>query len=103
MPEQRRGPPARDHALDFLLQFHGRVHVLACGYWLKFEAWRVPVTREIPHGVRYALSLHDPAGHRVVGFDNAHAVTVRRGGRNRRSGTHDHWHRTSADRGRPYA
>ncbi len=28
----------------------------------------------MPHGIRYALTLHDRYGTRLLGFDNAHAV-----------------------------
>ena len=29
---------------------------------------------EIPHGIRYNLTLHNRHNKRVMGFDNAHAV-----------------------------
>ena len=44
------------------------------GYWVKFEVRQVAKTAEIPHGIRYSLTLHDTHGKRVMGFDNAHAV-----------------------------
>lgn len=44
------------------------------GYWTKFEARLVTPCDEIPHGVRYSLTLHDRQGTRLLGFDNAHAV-----------------------------
>jgi hypothetical protein len=54
------------------LAFDGRVHHFEQGYWLKFEIARVAPTPERPHGLRYAFTLHDPDGNRLIGFDNAH-------------------------------
>ncbi|MGE0372932.1 MAG: DUF6516 family protein [Gammaproteobacteria bacterium] len=91
-----------EHTLEFLLAFDGRIHHLEQGYWVKFEIKRVNSTPERPHGLRYAFTLHDPAGNRLMGFDNAHAVPPQ-GSRYRRPETeHDHWHRTGGDEGRPY-
>ena len=39
------------------------------GYWIKFEAWRVDVSDSIPHGIRYSLTLHEPYGKRILGYD----------------------------------
>ncbi len=90
------------HTLEFLLGFDGRIHHLKQGYWLKFEIKRVEPTPERPHGLRYAFTLHDPNGNRLVGFDNAHGVPAQ-GSRFRKSSVeHDHWHRTADDEGRPY-
>ena len=69
------------------MAFDGRVHHLEKGYWLKFEFARVEPTPERPHGLRYAFTLHDPDGNRLVGFDNAHGVAAARGSRFRRVGT----------------
>jgi hypothetical protein len=69
---------------------------------VKFEVKRTQPTPQRPHGLRYALTLHDPDGRRLVGFDNAHAVP-QQGSRFRKpSVEHDHWHRTVGDAGRPY-
>ena len=51
------------------------------------------VTQERPHGLSYSLTLHAPDGLRLVGFDNAHAVTERRGPGTRRRRESDHRHR----------
>ena len=40
--------------------------------WVKFDSWRVDPTAEIPHGIRYSLTLHDRFNHRILGYDNAH-------------------------------
>ena len=79
------------------------MHHLDEGYWFKFEIARVNSTPERPHGLRYAFTLHDSDGNRLVGFDNAHGIAPL-GSRFRRVGAeHDHWHRTGDDPGRPYA
>lgn len=93
---------APDHGLEFLLAFNGRTHHLEKGYWLKFEIARVEATPERPHGLSYSLTLHAPAGTRLVGFDNAHNVAARGSRFKRRGKVTDHWHRTEKDRGRPY-
>jgi hypothetical protein len=93
----------QEHTLGFLLAFDGRVHWPEQGYWLKFEIKRVEPTRERPHGLRYSFTLHDPDGTRLIGFDNAHAVPVPGSRFKERPATADHWHRTQADEGRPYA
>jgi len=61
-----------DYTLEFLLTFHGRVHYLEQGYWIKFEIERVKATKHRPYGVSYSFTLHGPHGKRLVGFDNAH-------------------------------
>jgi hypothetical protein len=52
--------------------------------------------------LRYSLTLHDPNGKRLVGFDNAHGVPPQGSRFQRPSVEHDHWHRTTEDEGRPY-
>jgi hypothetical protein len=91
-----------EHALEFLLAFNGRVHRYEGGYWLKFEIARTTVTPARPHGLRYSFTLHGPDGKRLVGFDNAHAVSVNKGRRKKLSKESDHWHRTHTDSGTPY-
>src|SRR5271154_3909310 len=91
-----------EHTLEFLLAFDGRVHWLDQGYWLKFEIKRGETTAERPHGLRYSLTLHDPEGQRLVGFDNAHAVAAVGSRFSERPVAADHWHRTETDEGRPY-
>lgn len=73
------------------------------GYWVKIEAWEVPATKHIPHGIRYSLTLHAPSGNRVIGYDNAHAVKGRRGQYGGRRLPFDHRHRHASDEGVPYA
>jgi hypothetical protein len=84
------------------LGFDGRIHHLEQGYWLKFEIKRVDTMPERPHGLRYAFTLHDSDGNRLIGFDNAHGVDPA-GSRFRQARIeYDHWHRTVDDPGRPY-
>jgi hypothetical protein len=70
---QNRGP---EYGLEFLLAFDGRIHHLEEGYWIKFEIERVKAAKERPHGLAYSFTLHAPDGTRLVGFDNAHAVSA---------------------------
>src|SRR5579859_5129491 len=80
---------ARDTSLDALLDLHGQLLVVdeVGGHWVKFIVQRVSVTPERPHGLYYSLTLHDGAGERLVGFDNAHPV------RGSRTAAKDHKHR----------
>ena len=94
-------PP--EHTLEFLLAFDGRIHWLEEGYWLKFEIRLIEPTTERPHGLRYALTLHDPDGKRLMGFDNAHTVAAVGSRFAARPEEADHWHRDENDVGRPYA
>lgn len=64
----------RDAGIDTLLDLHGSILDQGCGYWIKIEAWQVEATRGIPHGIRYSLTLHEPYGRRLLGYDNAHGV-----------------------------
>jgi hypothetical protein len=84
------------------LAFDGRIHHLEQGYWLKFEIKRGTPTAERPHGLRYAFTLHDPEGRRLMGFDNAHGVPSKGSRYRKPPREHDHWHRTGDDEGRPY-
>ena len=86
--------PDRDPGLDTLLDLHGQtLFVDELGHWVKFVAVRTKVTAERPHGLSYSLTLHAPDGARLVGFDNAHPVSERRGPRARRRRVSDHRHR----------
>jgi len=68
----------RDRGLDALLDLDGVVYALSddpAPYWVKFVVKQVPASPERPHGLSYSLTLHDPQGDRVLGFDNAHPVS----------------------------
>jgi len=93
----------RDAALDTLLDLHGSILDQGGGYWIKLEAWRVEASEQIPHGIRYALTLHEPGGDRILGYDNAHGVKPP--GKFRYAGrvlAFDHRHRHASDQGVPY-
>ena len=82
----------KDPGLETLLDLNGEVFPMESGYWTKFEARRVNPSDQIPHGIRYSLTLHDRNGHRVLGFDNAHPVKPKRLRFGARKLTWDHKH-----------
>ncbi len=90
--------PERDRGLDELLHLDGVVLVVdpSCGHWVKFVVKKVERSPERPHGVSYSLTLHAADGQRLVGFDNAHAVTTGAGPGRRTREAHDHRHRRGA-------
>ena len=88
---RRRGQNS-DPVLGLLLDAHGETYQLPGGYWVKVEAWLVDPKPEIPHGLRYSLTLHDRRGIRVLGFDNAHRVRIRRPRYATRPVSWDHLH-----------
>ena len=69
---------------------------------MKIEVKRTEPTRQRPHGLSYSLTLHDPEGVRLLGFDNAHAAPPLGGRYKAKPEAHDHWHRTEMDKGRAY-
>lgn len=91
-----------DDEIAYLLDFDGTRYLFNEGYWVKIEAKRTDPTRQRPHGLSYSLTLHDPKGARLLGFDNAHAVPPVGGRYKAKPEAHDHWHRTEKDSGRPY-
>lgn len=92
-----------DPAIDTLLDLHGSILDQGDGYWIKIEAWPVDVSNAIPHGIRYSLTLHEPDGKRILGYDNAHAVKPPK--KFKYAGrilAFDHKHRHISDQGVPY-
>lgn len=92
-----------DTGLETLLLLDGEIYDQGNGYWIKINAWRVKPSEHVPHGVRYALTLHDRYGKRMMGYDNAHAVKL--AGRHRFAGrrhAYDHRHRHVRDKGVAY-
>lgn len=81
--------------------YDGVQYVFEQGFYARFKFRKTDAMND-PHPYRYALSLHAPSGKRLMGFDNAHAVTRKAGRFARRSETADHWHRDRSDKGRPY-
>ena len=89
--------------LDVLLELHGTEYTEDNGYWYKIEAWQVAPSPEIPHGIRYNLTLHNNHNKRIMGFDNAHAIKSRKRGKFKgRRVVYDHQHINALDKGTPY-
>ncbi len=65
---------SREKSLDTLLVLDGVSYIVDGPFWVKFEARMVPVTPQKPHGLDYSFTLHDGAGQRLLGFDNAHPI-----------------------------
>jgi len=82
-----------DVLLDTLLDLDGEIFPMDNGYWTKFIASRVAPTPQIPHGVRYSLTLHDRNNTRVIGFDNAHTFKPKKNKYGARKITWDHKHK----------
>jgi len=82
----------RDASLDHLLSFDGYVYVEDDGCWAKYEIRLVEPSAEIPHGIRYNLTYHDKYNRRIIGFDNAHAVKMKKKKYCGRKITWDHEH-----------
>lgn len=96
---------ARDTGLDTLLSLGTQCLVIQeePRWWVKIEVRQAEPTEEIPHGIRYSLTLHDHHNQRVFGIDNAHAPKTT--GRKRYSGVQrvrDHRHTSLDDPGTPY-
>ncbi len=83
-----------DSSLETLLDLDGEIFPMENGYWTKFEASRVKPTPQIPHGIKYALTLHDQNNTRVLGFDNAHALKPKKKKYGAQKITWDHKHKT---------
>jgi hypothetical protein len=95
---------SEDAELELLLSLDGASYEAADGYVVEFSAKRVPATRQRPHGIAYSLVLRPKEGGApFVRFDNAHSVPHRGARKAQRAASHDHWHRTEDDPGRPYA
>jgi len=93
-----------DKGLDYLLELNGEILAQEHGCWIKIEARRVAkVDDRFPHGIKYSLTLHDRSGIRLLGFDNAHAISTRKKGRYKaRTVVYDHKHIDPKDKGIPY-
>lgn len=87
-PDEPQAP-----TLDTLLSLNGEIFRMDNGYWVKCEARRVARSAQLPHGIRYSLTLHDRDNQRVLGYDNAHAIKPGRKRFGARKLTWDHKHR----------
>lgn len=91
-----------DHSIRTLRELHQQIIDQEDGYWLKIEAWEVKPSNDIPHGIRYSLTLHAPSGKRILGFDNAHAMKPKGKKFAGQRLPFDHKHRHASDIGVPY-
>ena len=92
-----------DYSLDVLLSLDGTEYTEENGYWYKINAKRTEPTKHRPHGISYDLTLHDNNNQRILGFDNAHGIKVKKGGRfNGYIYAYDHIHKSIKDKGTPY-
>jgi hypothetical protein len=82
----------KNSELEYLLDLHGEIYPMDNGHWTKFEVNKVKPTEAIPHGIKYSLTLHDRYGKRVLGFDNAHGIKLRKGKFGAKKTTWDHEH-----------
>ncbi len=69
---------AEDHELEVLLSLDGFEFQFAEGYRVRIAAALVESTSARPRGIKYSLTLHDHAGQRIYGLDNAHGIRRRR-------------------------
>lgn len=93
----------RDKDVETLLLLDGSILDQGGGYWIKIDARKVAPSLAIPHGIAYSLTLHEPYGTRILGFDNAHPVKPPK--KFKYAGrilTNDHRHRRARDKGMPY-
>lgn len=94
---------SKHNGIETLLDLNGQTIEQEHGYWVKIEAHETAVTLEIPHGIRYSLTLHEPYGKRILGYDNAHAVKLPKKFKYAgRRIAYDHKHRHASDKGVPY-
>jgi len=93
-----------EYQKQILFDLNGLKETNKDGYYVKFEAREVKNSTQIPHGIKYSLTLHDRNNTRLIGYDNAHLVkmpTRKRYGA-RKIIAWDHKHRYSKDKGIPY-
>lgn len=93
----------KDQGLDYLLCLDGQIIDQGDGYWVKIEAkMSKSISKERPHGIKYCLSLHEPYGKRIMGFDNAHAIKKQKKYKGTKFYTFDHEHKYGHGRIIPY-
>jgi len=64
---------------DYILDLHRRKIGYDNGFWVTMRVTRVTPTEGRPHGLKYALTLHDQNDDRILGYDNSHPVDVATG------------------------
>ena len=74
-----------DEAMRRLLDYDRRRYWLVNGWSIRFRIAEGATTAARPHGIKYAFTLHDVDGTRLLGFDNAPGIP--------RTQAYDHRHR----------
>ncbi len=88
-----------DRTLETLLELDENIFEVGKGYWVRIRARQVTPEPGRPHGIDYSLTLHDPNGNRLLGYDNAHPVRSGRSPSAAHFVRYDHRHlRTSVRR-----
>ena len=64
---------------DYILDLHRRKIGYDNGYWVTMRVTRVTPTEGRPHGLKYALTLHDQNDDRILGYHNSHPIDVATG------------------------
>jgi hypothetical protein len=86
--------------LETLLNLDGEIFPMDNGYWVKFKVHRIEPNENIPHGIRYSLTLHDKYNRRLIGYDNAHGIKPKR---KKFCGTRTVWgHKHNHEKVHPY-
>jgi len=81
------------HELQALLDLNGtEIELMDGQFFAKFEVHTVEPSSEVPHGIKYSLTLHQLTGQRLLGFDNAHPIKIKKGRFVERPTEADHWH-----------
>jgi hypothetical protein len=78
--------------LETLLLLDGEIFPMSDGYWTKFDVKEASPTKNIPHGIKYSLTLHDRFNKRIIGYDNAHGIKPKKKKFGAKRITWDHKH-----------
>jgi hypothetical protein len=74
-----------DEGLRRLLDYNRRRYWLVNRWSIRFRITEATASKSRPHGIKYAFTLHDLDGTRLLGYDNAHGIPC--------SEAYDHGHR----------
>jgi hypothetical protein len=66
-----------EHTLEWLLDYDGRRYFFASGHFLKFEIRLVEQSDQVPHGIAYSFTFHDPDGARLLTMKAARMSSYR--------------------------
>lgn len=65
----------KDYTLETLLDLNGFIIEVGQGFWVKMEVKKIKsFTNKNSDSIKYSLTLHDPDGNRLLGYDNAHNI-----------------------------